>query len=499
MADKQIEAIDFEIRVAKVHGKKYGFQLRQEGLLLCAGELENIYSAESFKALELAIEQQQLKVKYMPGLLREIQQHCLDDWEKIKTPQEEVEEGAPDLATSAKKLIDAAEPGIRETANEVLLAPDVLDLLVDMTRQFVGITGETSVLKVLMLAAVSRLMEDPIHVLIQSASSAGKSFTQHGIAEMVPPEAKVMLTMSSPKSLFYQGRYCVHHKFVCLGERTASRDINPEESDGLSVFRQLMSEKDVTHQTVINGKPKSFRVTGPLSLTETTTNARIKDEDLNRMLVVHCDEDWPQTLRILDQASKARQDPGSVRQDIHQQVAHTIHRILTVHRRRVRVPFAAELAKRFGAMHDSGPCDARRAWNQLLSVTEAVALLRVLQREIDDQDCIIAMPDDYSVAKELLEPMFRDLLDLRTLAESDMVKWRALREKFGADKFQRVDVDRLFASSESGTRLLLKRLEAKGWIRRVGLLKERVAASYVVVEEGQLPTTINILPDAPVA
>ena len=92
----------------------------------------------------------------------------------------------------------------REEALDLLKAPDLMGrILADFA--ICGVVGEETNLLVAYLACVSRLLDRPLAVIIQSSSAAGKSSLMDAVLALMPPEAQVRYSAMTGQSLFYMG------------------------------------------------------------------------------------------------------------------------------------------------------------------------------------------------------------------------------------------------------------------------------------------------------
>ena len=97
------------------------------------------------------------------------------------------------------------EPSREEKARALKLLnnPDMFnEILIDL--ETIGVTGEETNKLVGYLAAVSRKLDEPLSVLIQSRSAAGKSTLQDAILSLVPDEDYVKYTRITDQALFYK-------------------------------------------------------------------------------------------------------------------------------------------------------------------------------------------------------------------------------------------------------------------------------------------------------
>ncbi|MGH9182723.1 MAG: toprim domain-containing protein [Acidimicrobiales bacterium] len=102
-------------------------------------------------------------------------------------------------------------------ALELLRAPDLVGRIVaDFER--VGIVGEATNCLVGYLAAVSRKLDRPLAVIVQSTSAAGKSALMDAVLAMVPGEERVKFSAMTGQSLFYMGEADLAHKVLAVAE-----------------------------------------------------------------------------------------------------------------------------------------------------------------------------------------------------------------------------------------------------------------------------------------
>ena len=68
------------------------------------------------------------------------------------------------------------------------------------------------------LAAVSRKLEQPLAVMVQSSSAAGKSALMNAVLAFVPDEERVAYSAMTGQSLFYMGETDLQHKILAIAE-----------------------------------------------------------------------------------------------------------------------------------------------------------------------------------------------------------------------------------------------------------------------------------------
>ncbi|MBL0379984.1 MAG: hypothetical protein JKP90_10025 [Desulfofustis sp. PB-SRB1] len=68
------------------------------------------------------------------------------------------------------------------------------------------------------LAATSRKLAEPLSVLIQSRSAAGKSTLQDAIISLIPDEEYIKYTRVTDQALFYKEEDSLVHKILAIEE-----------------------------------------------------------------------------------------------------------------------------------------------------------------------------------------------------------------------------------------------------------------------------------------
>jgi DNA primase catalytic core len=89
-------------------------------------------------------------------------------------------------------------------ALELLRDPRLLERILEDFRRC-GVVGEETNKLVGYLAAVSRKLEDPLAVILQSSSAAGKSSLMEAVLAFMPQEERVKYAAMTGQSLFYMG------------------------------------------------------------------------------------------------------------------------------------------------------------------------------------------------------------------------------------------------------------------------------------------------------
>ena len=181
-------------------------------------------------------------------------------------------------------------------ALELLQSPDLVPrILADFGR--CGLVGEDSNKLVGYLAAISRKLDKPLGVVVQSSSAAGKTTLMDAVLAFVPDEDKVKYSALTGQSLFYMGETNLKHKVLAIveeeGASRASYALKLLQSEG--ELTMASTGKDPQTGNLIT---QQYRVEGPVALLLTTTARDLDEELMNRCLVLAVDEGRQQTRAI---------------------------------------------------------------------------------------------------------------------------------------------------------------------------------------------------------
>ena len=147
------------------------------------------------------------------------------------------------------------------------------------------------------LACVSRLLERPLAVLMQSSSAAGKTSLLEATLRFMPDEAQVCFSALTGQSLYYMGRTALKHKILALAEEDgvaqASYALKLLQSDRRLRIASAEKDRDTGRQ-----QTRHYEVEGPVALLLTTTAEHPDGELANRCLTLRVNEQPEQTAAI---------------------------------------------------------------------------------------------------------------------------------------------------------------------------------------------------------
>ncbi|OQW97660.1 MAG: hypothetical protein BWK74_06010 [Desulfobacteraceae bacterium A6] len=276
-----------------------------------------------------------------------------------------------------RKAVKAHEPSEEEKARALALLknPDMFtEILADL--ETIGVTGEETNKLTGYLAAVSRKLEEPLSVLIQSRSAAGKSTLQDVILSLVPDEDYVKYTRITDQALFYKDEDSLAHKILAIEEEAGM-------GGAAYSIRNIQSSKKIT--VAATGKDpgtgkmrtEEYTVNGPVAVMITTTAAELEGETASRFLFLTIDESSQMTQAIHKMQRDAETLDGLVRKQKSQHIvkkhqnAQRLLKPLTVVN-----PFTGYLS------YPNRSLRTRRDHKKYLGLIRTVAYLHQYQREI---------------------------------------------------------------------------------------------------------------------
>jgi len=373
---------------------------------------------------------------------------------KLLLELEQLQEQQIDAATRPNETEVELSAAERRAAMKLLRSPNLTDrILADYHT--CGLVGEETNKLVCYLACVSRRLCEPLAVLIQSASAAGKTSLMDASLAFVPDEDQVRYSAMTGQLLYYMGEQNLKHKILAVAE---------EEGVAQAAYALKLLQSDGRLRIAAAGKnsgtgkqqTETYEVEGPMMVFLTTTAEQPDVELQNRCLTLHVNESPDQTAAIHERQRAAYTLDGHTAQQqretitkLHQNAQRLLEPLQVV------IPWADQLHFR------SDQTRMRRDHAKYLSLIAAITLLHQHQRPRktrtvngDPTEYVEATLDDARLANRLaaevlgqsldaLLPQTRQLLVLiddhvntRSQAEKKprsqiRVTQRELRESFG--------------------------------------------------------------------
>jgi hypothetical protein len=149
------------------------------------------------------------------------------------------------------------------------------------------------------VATLSRWMKYPLHIIIQSESSAGKSNMLNLLNKLVAEEESLYFTQVTPKSFYYGEKDYLKCKVIFIAEGDGLKEAEYAIKQFMSEGRLSISYTKADPKTGENTS-ESSDVEGPAQIIITEPREGINEEIINRSLVLILDMSPEQTKRIQD-------------------------------------------------------------------------------------------------------------------------------------------------------------------------------------------------------
>ncbi len=370
-------------------------------------------------------------------------------------------------------------PEEREAALQWLRKPNLIARLREAFHQ-VGIIGEESNTLVAYLAGVSRKLERPLAIIVQSASAAGKTTLMDAVLSFFPEEDRVKYSAMTGQSLYYLGETSLKHKILAVVEEAGVEKAS-------YALKLLQSEGELTIASTgkdpATGKlvTREYRVEGPVMIFLTTTAIDLDEELQNRCLTLAVDETPEQTQRIHRVQRERRTLAGLL---AHEQRKDLLKNLRNAQRLlsplAVVNPFAPALT------FATARTRSRRDHEKYLTLMDAIALLHQHQRRHGQHlvngrtvEFIEVTLDDIALANELAPEVLGRSLDELPPQTQRLLGF--IRELIKTKRKER--------GAKSATTFSRKELrELCGWsLTQVSVHLERlVALEYLALRHGRL-------------
>jgi DNA primase len=296
---------------------------------------------------------------------------------KLETLQDELlAQGREQRGNSTARAPILSADDERE-ALALLRTPNLMQRVVDDLHAL-GVVGEDMNLMAAYLAAVSRKLDAPLAVLIQSSSAAGKSSLMDAVLQLIPEEERIRYSAMTGQSLFYLGETNVQHKILAIAEeegvRQAAYALKLLQSDG-----ELTIASTAKDEATGDLRTRQYTVKGPVMLMLTTTAIDVDEELMNRCLVLAVNESREQTAAIHARQRHKQTLEGllqSSQRDAITAVHHNAQRLLA------SVAVVNPYADQLTFLADK--TRTRRDHMKYLTLIRSIALLHQHQREVKE-------------------------------------------------------------------------------------------------------------------
>jgi DNA primase len=237
-----------------------------------------------------------------------------------------------------------------------------------------GIVGETNNKLTAYLAGVSRKLERPLAIIIQSTSAAGKSSLMDAVLSFFPEEDRIKFSAMTGQSLYYLGETNLKHKILAIveeeGAEKASYALKLLQSEGELIIASTGKDPHTGRMVT-----QQYRVEGPVMIFLTTTAIEIDEELQNRCLTLTVDESPEQTARIHALQRQKRTLAGLIAKEERKDLLRVLRNAQRLLKPiEILNPFAPKLT------FESGRTRTRRDHEKYLTLIDSLALLHQHQR-----------------------------------------------------------------------------------------------------------------------
>ena len=394
------------------------------------------------------------------------------------------------------KEAEANKPFYKElNASELRAAEAFLKKgeLLTLTNEYIGksgVIGEDINRLLMYLIFTSRKTNNPLHCISLGSSGVGKTHLQSKVAELIPEEDKVEITVLSANAFYYFNRTELQHKLILI------EDLDGAESV-LYPLRELQSKKRIT-KTVVHkdakGTTKTIHLTveGPVCVAGCTTQESIYEDNSNRSFLLYIDESEEQDNRIMNyqrliSAGKLNETEQLKAVELLKNVQRVLKPIKVIN------PFAEylELPK--------SVFKPRRTNSHYLQFIEAITFYKQYQREskVDTQTgemYIETTIEDIEEANQLIQEVLLRKSDTITGACRDhLEKLKKYLKENKQTGFTNTEIRRNLRVKESTLRNYNKQLILEGYIRKIKAEKGKTYHYEItdIEEYKNLKETIN--------
>lgn len=395
------------------------------------------------------------------------------DLGKVLLKLEQLQDDFIQQAMTVTPKIKTLSKTERKEALSLLQDPDLVQRIVDDFDRC-GVIGEKTNKLMGYIATLSRKLDKPLALMVQSTSAAGKTALMDAVLSFVPEEDCIQYSAITGQSLFYMSDMDVKNKILAIREErgacNASYALKLLQSDGKLTIA-------TTGKEAKNGRlaTQEHTVEGPLMIFSTTTALDIDEELLNRCMILTVDEDRAQTRAIHElqrfeetlEGLMARQERDDLVR-VHRNAQRLIRPLKVVN------PYAQQLT----FLNDQ--TRTRRDHKKYLTMIRTIALLHQHQREIkstyfkgEPLEYIEVTLEDIAIANQLAHEVLgrsldelpqqtrRLLMHIHVMVTENCDRLKISQSEF---RFTRRDVREYTGWGDTQLKVHLKRLETMEYL-----------------------------------
>ncbi|WP_103072696.1 hypothetical protein [Aquimarina sediminis] len=228
------------------------------------------------------------RIEIGTSIARESLQELTTALEQYRIKELDKEEEVPAPRIVSGKELQAAENFLKD------------ENLLKNTNELIGtsgVIGEETNRLLMYLIFTSRKTNNPLHCISLGSSGVGKTHLQSKVAELIPDEDKVEITVLSANAFYYFNRTELRNKLILIEDLDGAEAV-------LYPLRELQSKRRIT-KTVVHkdrkGTTKTIHLTveGPVAVAGCTTQESIYEDNSNRSFLLYIDESSEQDKKIM--------------------------------------------------------------------------------------------------------------------------------------------------------------------------------------------------------
>ena len=212
--------------------------------------------------------------------------------------KKQLEKEEHDKLLAPKQLYIMTEGEKNEAIKFLTDTNNILYRVIDITNRM-GVMGEETLRLMVYLCYTSRILNEPLSMIVKGEASSGKSFSCTNVQKLIPEEGYHFITRATQNAFFHLPEDGMQHRIIyineLLGSESADYSIRTAQSEGDLIL--MMPIKDPTTGNI---ETVTKRVKGPVGFLITTTKAQMFDENETRNFSVFSDDSPRLTQAIGD-------------------------------------------------------------------------------------------------------------------------------------------------------------------------------------------------------
>lgn len=319
--------------------------------------------------------------------------------------------------------------------------PHILAKVTDITNRM-GVVGEETLRLMVYLCYTSRVVKEPLSIVVKGESSSGKSFSCQNVQKLIPEEGYHFMTRATAQAFYHMPEDGLQNRIVYINElpgtESADYSIRSAQSEGDLILYLPIKDPQTGDMTTIQK-----RVKGPVGFLVTTTKSGIFDENETRNFAVFSDDSPKLTKNIGDITIRRAMGEEFKCDESEINLWKNMQRLLNPDFK-ILIPYAREV---FSCFPDK-PVRIRRDRERFRVLLQIITTLHQYHRDrkVDEKTggiCLISTLADYYIAKIIAEDLLTYTIYEMGPATEEI--WDTIQKM---DTEHKSDADKKYASLE---------------------------------------------------